>query len=166
MRNVLLIASFIFLFGCSDSQHVEITRLDKQDKAPEALGPHFVTVKDANDHFPLALNGCCAVSLFTDGSWIPGDKRFGVVHRGRTFLLATPDKRDEFFQSPDTYSPALAGYDVVVLGTTGDLTDGIPEHLECYHNRLYLFSDNKAHLLFLSSPDAYAAYAALKELPK
>lgn len=72
----------------------------------------------------FALNGNCPVSLLTISKWVPGDERFGCTHRGKTYLFASREHMDTFLESPDQYSPVLAGFDPVAFSEKGELNDG------------------------------------------
>jgi thioredoxin-related protein/YHS domain-containing protein len=104
---------------------------------------------------PLALDGYCPVSLVTMTKWVKGDPRWGVFHRGRTYLLATQADLQRFQADPDRYSPALSGYDPVRYAETRQLVDGRREFGVFYANGYYLFADETALVRFESQPQGY-----------
>ena len=73
---------------------------------------------------PLALDGYCAVTLVSNMVWHKGDVRYGVLHRGRTYLFASATEQLMFLASPDTYAPVAAGNDVCQLVDSGKYVAG------------------------------------------
>lgn len=104
---------------------------------------------------PLALDGFCPVSLSEKGKWVPGDRRWGIIHQGRTYLFAGSDEKDRFWNSPDRYAPALAGHDVVLMVEQGQLVPGQRRHGAWYGDRVYLFSSEASYDKFRQGPDRY-----------
>jgi protein disulfide-isomerase len=104
---------------------------------------------------PLAMDGYCPVSLVTVTKWVKGDPRWGVFHRGRTYLLASQADLQRFQADPDRYSPALSGYDPVRYAETRELVDGRREFGVFYANSYYLFADEAALVRFESQPQGY-----------
>lgn len=168
------ILSLHIVGGCAKSETAETVRQKKQErngvetieKATHKGKMHYVTVKDAEKNCPLALEGYCAVSLHSDGSWIVGNRNFGVVHRGRLFLFATSENQAKFLGNPDVYSPALVGSDAVVFAIEGVLRDGNRDNTVNYQGRIFLFADSTTKANFERSPQAFAEFAARAEKPK
>jgi YHS domain-containing protein len=158
-----------FLCGCADSRTAdtrgETERKDLVSKVPDSQisAKDFVKVQDAEAQFPLALEGYCPVSLYEDNSWVPGDKKFGAIHRGRLYLFGSYNNQIKFLKEPDAYSPALAGYDVVTFAIDDSLCDGIRTFRVKYQGRFYFFADGKTKSEFEKSPDAFAEVAKLTE---
>lgn len=73
----------------------------------------------------LGLDGYCPVSLLQEQRWVKGNATIGRVHRGKIYLFADEAKANRFFESPDQWSPALAGYDPVVYQREGQLVEGL-----------------------------------------
>lgn len=106
---------------------------------------------------PLGMDGYCPVTLLKKDVWKQGDPRYGVVHRGRLYLFAGPDEKEQFFGNPDDYSPVLAGVDAVYLADSGEATEGQRTHGVVYRKRVYLFSSEENLQRFWQSPERYAA---------
>ena len=51
----------------------------------------------------LGLDGYCPVTLADQKKWQVGDRRYGVIHRGRTYLFAGPVEQQKFLANPDHY---------------------------------------------------------------
>ena len=54
---------------------------------------------------PFGLEGYCPVALVEQSKWVKGDPRWGVIHRGRTYLFSSVDAKQRFWSSPDRYTP-------------------------------------------------------------
>ncbi|MFZ5831404.1 MAG: thioredoxin family protein [Planctomycetota bacterium] len=118
--------------------------------APEAATP---------GNPPLGLDGYCPVRLAETQSWVLGDRRWGVIHRGRTYLFAGEAERDRFFKTPDEYAPMMSGYDVVQAADLGRAIPGRREHGVFYENRIFLFADEASLQRFTESPARYTDHA-------
>jgi YHS domain-containing protein/thiol-disulfide isomerase/thioredoxin len=115
----------------------------------------------ANPAARLGLDGFCPVALMEENRWQAGDKRWGAVHRGRTYLFASRKNQLEFLANPDRYSPVLAGIDPVVLTTQGRIAEGKRAHGvvykdEVHGDQIYLFSSEDSLKEFWITPTAYA----------
>jgi thiol-disulfide isomerase/thioredoxin/YHS domain-containing protein len=108
---------------------------------------------------PLGLDGFCPVSLCEKQRWLPGDSRWGAIHRGRTYLFAGPDEQRRFFQDPDRYAPAVSGTDIVLAAEQGQAVPGTREHGVFYHDRIYLFTSEETLSRFAENPARYANQA-------
>jgi protein disulfide-isomerase len=116
------------------------------------------TAESASSNDPaLGLDGYCPVSLLQKNSWIRGDARFGVIHRGHVYLFAGPEEKEKFFSDPDEYSPVLAGIDPVRLAETGEAVMGQRAHGVVYRKRVYLFSSESHLQQFWQEPERYAS---------
>jgi len=107
----------------------------------------------------LGLDGYCPVSLVEQSNWSNGDRRWGVVHRGRLYLFANQAHQQRFYSNPDGYTPVLSGYDPVRYGETGQLVDGRREHGLYFGNQYYLFADEASLERFRLNPQRYVAFA-------
>lgn len=108
---------------------------------------------------PLAMDGYCPVRLVEKQVWTLGDRRYGVIHRGRTYLFAGPEEQSRFFVNPDQFSPVLSGSDVVVALEQGQMVPGTREHGLFYGNKIFLFSSEETLDKFLRNPQQYSSAA-------
>jgi protein disulfide-isomerase len=88
-----------------------------------------------------------------------GDRRYGIIHRGRTYLFSGPDERDRFFADPDRYAPVLSGSDVVRLVDFGQSVPGYREHGVFFGAKVYLFADEASLQRFSQNANHYANQA-------
>jgi len=106
---------------------------------------------------PLGLDGFCPVELSDSRRWVQGDPRWGLVHRGRTYLFAGPEQRDRFDAEPDRYAPVSSGSDVVVAVEQGEVMPGRREHGAWFEGRVYLFSSEATLRRFDADPHHYVS---------
>ncbi len=104
---------------------------------------------------PLGIDGFCPVSLCEKQAWIPGDRRWGAIHRGRTYLFAGPEEQRRFFTDPDRFSPILSGNDVVLATDQNEMVPGMRRHGVFCGNRIYLFSSEATLEKFARNPSLY-----------
>jgi protein disulfide-isomerase len=114
---------------------------------PRALAPNAI---------PIGFDGYCPVSMRTQWKWVPGDPRYGIVHRGRTYLMAGPAEQQQFWADPDRFSPALSGMDPVLAIDHGQQVPGKREHSIDYQNQFYMFASEATLQQFTSTPERYA----------
>jgi thiol-disulfide isomerase/thioredoxin/YHS domain-containing protein len=105
---------------------------------------------------PIGFDGYCPVSMRTQWKWVPGDPRYGIIHRGRTYLMAGPAEQQQFWADPDRYSPALSGMDPVLAIDHGQQVPGKREHSIDYNNLFYMFASEATLQQFTSTPERYA----------
>jgi YHS domain-containing protein/thiol-disulfide isomerase/thioredoxin len=113
---------------------------------------------------PIGLEGFCPVTLVERSRsapqdprcWIPGDARWGAVHRGMTYLFAGPEEQKKFLADPDRYSPVLSGNDPVLAFDRAQLQMGRREFGTFYDNRIYLFTSNESLEKFRQNARRYA----------
>lgn len=106
---------------------------------------------------PLAFDGYCPVTLKTLNRWSEGDRQFGAVHRGRTYLFSGAEQRDQFLANPDGFSPVFAGLDPVMLIDKQQSVEGSRALGYRYGDSFYLFSSEETKQKFAASPHTYAA---------
>jgi YHS domain-containing protein len=106
---------------------------------------------------PLAFDGFCPVSMRTIWKWVPGDARWGAIHRGCTYLFAGPEEQQKFLANPDYYSPALSGVDPVLAIDHRQSVPGMREHSLDYDNQFFLFSSEATLQQFTANPERYAS---------
>jgi YHS domain-containing protein len=138
-----------------------------QTNVTSAGGSSVATVATPNGSAfpPLALNGYCPVTLLEQQRWQLGDRRWGVIHRGRTYLFAGPEQQRKFLANPDRYSPAISGQDVVMALDYGQAVEGKRAMGLEYQNRIYLFSSDASRQAFIQNPKRYAAEVLQAENP-
>jgi YHS domain-containing protein/thiol-disulfide isomerase/thioredoxin len=105
---------------------------------------------------PLGFFGYCPVTMKAENRWQRGDVRWGCYHRGRTYLFASAQKRDEFQASADEFAPALSGIDPVLAIDTGKVEPGKQEFGIDYDGHFYLFSSEENLRKFWSEAERYA----------
>jgi protein disulfide-isomerase len=106
---------------------------------------------------PLGFEGYCPVSMRTAWKWVPGDAKYGAIHRGRTYLFSGPQEQQQFLANPDFYGPALAGIDPVLAIDHKQSVPGLREHSLDYDNQFYLFSSEATLQQFTANPERYAS---------
>ena len=124
---------------------------------PQSAAP---TIQLPPGNPPLGLDGYCPIELTERKQWVLGDPRWGLIHRGRTYLFAGPEQRDRFDADPDRYAPVASGNDVVLLVERGELAPGRREHGGWFEDRVYLFSGEETYLKFHAAPEQYVATLA------
>ncbi len=107
----------------------------------------------------FGLDGFCPVSLMEKQQWVPGDPRWGMTHRGRTYLFAGPEEQARFAKDPDRYAPVVSGNDVVLATEQGQTVSGMREHGVFFGSRVYLFSSEDTLKKFAENPNLYANQA-------
>jgi protein disulfide-isomerase len=130
-----------------------------QGPATSATPPAGMQLVPASKAPPVALDGCCPVTLIEQQQWKKADAQFGAIHRGRTYLFTSADEQKRFLADPDRYSAVLSGYDAVRYATSGQLVDGKREFGMMYRGQIYLFADENARKQFSSAPHVYSTSA-------
>jgi len=106
---------------------------------------------------PLGLDGNCPVTLVERMQWSVGDRAWGAVHRGRTYLFMGPQEREKFLANPDLYSPVLSGLDPVLAMDNQMVVAGRREFgVFGADRRIYLFADESSLKRFEANPTRYA----------
>lgn len=110
------------------------------------------------------MDGYCPVQLMDDmktgrQQWTKGDRRWGAIHRGRTYLFVGQDQQQRFLGSPDQYAPVLSANDVVMAVDQGQSIPGRREHGVTFGNRVYLFANEASLDRFSRNPHPYANQA-------
>jgi len=105
---------------------------------------------------PLGFDGYCPVTLKFDKKWVRGNVQFGAIHRGRTYLFAGDQQRQQFLANPDAYSPVFSGMDPVALLDNKQTIEGSRKFGFEYRGAFYLFSSSETMRQFASQPDRYA----------
>jgi YHS domain-containing protein len=105
----------------------------------------------------MGLDGYCPVHLAEKQQWVPGNRQWGVIHRGRTYLFASPACKERFLTEPDRFSPILSGNDPVVAVDQGQIAPGRREHGVFFSGQIVLFASESSLERFYQNPDRYAA---------
>jgi thioredoxin-like negative regulator of GroEL/YHS domain-containing protein len=136
------------------------TKNPPQTSAPGATAPAVAAapaIQLPPGSPPLGIDGYCCVQLKEQKRWTMGDRRWGAVHRGRTYLFTGAEEQKRFLANPDFYSPVIAGNDPVLALDQGQSVAGRREHGVFYENRIYLFADEASLQRFYQNPNRYAA---------
>ena len=127
--------------------------------APQAASPPPDSRALPPGAAPLGFDGYCPVSMRTKWKWVPGDTRWGVMHRGRTYWFVGASEQQQFLTDPDRYSPALSGIDPVLAFDHRQQVPGKREHSIDYDNIFYMFASEATLQQFAANPDRYSAIA-------
>jgi len=132
---------------------------------PQAAGTANHQMVPVSQAPPIALDGFCPVTLreviavnaADRGAWKKGDRRFGAIHNGRTYLFASADQQQKFLANPDAYAPVLSGCDPVLFAERGQMVDGRRAFgLVTADRQVYLFADEATLNRFKQAPGNYA----------
>lgn len=116
----------------------------------------------------LALQGFCPVKLHQAArqptgqsaatAWVPGRPEFAIRHRGRIYYCSSSEARALLLQSPDTWTPALSGCDLVEYARSGKWVDGNCQFgfVEQHSGRIFLFASKSNYDEFARNCDAYS----------
>jgi len=109
----------------------------------------------------LALDGYCPVQLCDDmqagnPKWTLGNRRWGAIHCGRTYLFAGAEQQQRFLADPDRYAPVISGNDAVLDVDRGESVPGKREHGLLFQGRIYLFASESSLETFSKTPNHYA----------
>ncbi len=86
---------------------------------------------------------------------MPGDRRWGAIHLGQTFLFASEDAQKKFLADPHRYAPILTGYDVVQFFEKKTLVPGNREWACKFNGRTYLFADQQSYDRFYANCEQF-----------
>ena len=95
----------------------------------------------------------------TAWKWVPGDAKFGAIHRDRTYWFVGPREQQQFLANPDFFAPALSGIDPVLAIDHRQSVPGTREHSIDYDNQFYMFSSEATLQQFTANPERYATSA-------
>lgn len=108
---------------------------------------------------PFALDGMCPVALAETETWAQGDKRYGAVHRGKTYLFAGQEQQRKFLANPDYFAPAISGLDPVLAFDHGQRVSGHRNHGLTLgsgaNRRVYLFASEQTLAQFCNDKVRY-----------
>jgi protein disulfide-isomerase len=112
---------------------------------------------------PVGLEGYCAVTLVERGLWVEGRAKWGVRHRGRTYLFAGAEEQRAFLSNPDRYAPGLSGDDPVLAIDSGRQIPGQRQYGVSYRSKVYLFSSPDTQAAFKADPQKYSQRVQVAE---
>ena len=122
------------------------SRVVQQQPAKAATGPSPPK---------FGLDGFCPVTLVEKKAWKFGDRRWGAVHLGVTYLFSGLEEQQKFLKTPDRYSPVCKGNDIVMLLDKGQAVPGARRHGVSFGGRVYLFSSQASLDAFTKQPRHY-----------
>jgi protein disulfide-isomerase len=105
------------------------------------------------------MEGFCPVTLAEKQQWVQGDRRWGVIHRGRIYLFVGPEEQKRFYANPDRYAPVISGNDIIQAMEKGQIVSGMREHGVFFNGHIFLFADEAALEKFSKNPAYYANQA-------
>lgn len=121
--------------------------------------PNLREARAPSQPSPFALDGRCPVELAEREHWVTGDKRFGAVHLGQTYLFAGEAQQKKFLANPQFYAPAISGFDPVLAFDHGQKVAGNRKHGltlgEGAQRRVYLFASEETLKQFCTDRGRY-----------
>ena len=133
-----------------------------QPQQPETRPVSHAEVAPQRKITPMALDGYCPVELLTKERWTLGDPCCSTLWRGRVYLFAGPDQKQQFLDDRQRYAPAGDGLDPVLVVDGNRRIPGRIEHCAIYNGRLYIFSSRQTMQKFRANSQRYVN--ALKPL--
>jgi YHS domain-containing protein/thiol-disulfide isomerase/thioredoxin len=118
--------------------------------------PRMVTASEAP---PLSIDGFCPVTIRESTRWQKGSVNWGAVHRGRTYLFASPEAQRKFLADPDRYAPVLSGCDPVLFAETNQLISGSHAIGLLMGGQTFFFASEESLARFNLAPNVYMARA-------
>jgi protein disulfide-isomerase len=103
----------------------------------------------------FALLGYCPVTLVDEMKWEPGDRRWGAVHEGQTFLFTSRENQRMFLANHQRFAPAFRGFDPVIFYATGRFVAGQCEFGVVYGETYFLFAGEESLEHFWNHPETY-----------
>ncbi|RLS36016.1 MAG: YHS domain-containing protein [Planctomycetota bacterium] len=140
---------------------VPATVPDPPSQMPSTDAP--VPNADPQAPMPVGLEGYCAVTLHEQKQWVEGRAKWGVRHRGRTYLFAGPAEQKSFLADPDRYAPGLSGDDPVVAIDGSRQVAGQRQYGVTYQDKVYLFSSAESRSAFTANPQKYTTRVQVAE---
>lgn len=130
---------------------------------PPPMPPSISTPTAAASPAPApSLEGFCPVSLLQTEQWIKGDPRYQVTYNGKTYLLSSQEKVQEFLADPQRFTPVLDGNDPVEM-QSGRQVGGLADFCLVYEGRLYMFASEDSMTAFFANAKDIRDYAAYTE---
>jgi protein disulfide-isomerase len=95
------------------------------------------------------------VQLKEKQQWVAGDRQWGVIHRGRTYLFTGPEQQRRFMADPDGYAPVMSGLDIVLAVEKRQSIPGCREHGVFLDGKVFLFASEETLEKFSLNPNRY-----------
>ena len=108
------------------------------------------------------LKGFCPVELRNSRKLVDSRAEFTATWQKRTYQFSSAEALAEFEKDPARYAPVASGYDVIVLGNSGERIDGSLDHAVWYHDRLHLFSSRDTLQTFVETLNSVAPASSEK----
>ncbi|MCA9115434.1 MAG: hypothetical protein KDA79_10125 [Planctomycetaceae bacterium] len=108
------------------------------------------------------LKGFCPVELRDSRKLVDSQPEFSMTWQKRTYQFSTAEALEKFQKDPSRYAPVASGYDVIVLGHTGERIDGSLDNAIWYHDRLHLFSSRQTLETFVETLNTVTPASAEK----
>ena len=105
-----------------------------------------------------ALGGYCPVAYLAMNKAVEGKAKFAVEHEGTTYYLANGKAKEMFEAEPGKYAVAYGGMCATGLAH-GMKAEGDPTVFVVHDGMTYLFSDDKAKMMFEEDPSSVVAKA-------
>jgi len=132
------------------------TNTARHNSRPSTPNTQYNIAQRKPSSTPMGMDGFCPVTLLQANEWVQGNPKFGVIHRGRTYLFKGQQEKQRFLDDPDEYSPVLAGIDPVALTEGGQILEGSRAHGVVYRRRVFLFSSEDNLNRFWDNPEQFA----------
>ena len=104
---------------------------------------------------PIGLEGYCPVELADNRQWKIGNRQWGALHEGRTYLFAGQSQRQKFMANPARYAPVISGDDLVTAIDQDRRVPGYRCHGVYFENQVYLFVNEVNLEKFAKNPIFY-----------
>ena len=131
--------------------------------SPAEIPSTGIPGSESGESMPVGFEGYCPVTLVEKGKWSEGRAKWGVRHRGRTYLCAGPDEQRAFLANPDRFAPGLSGDDPVLAFDSGRRVPGQRQYGVTYRAKVYLFSSPDTQAAFKVDPQKYAQRVQVAE---
>jgi len=102
----------------------------------------------------VVLHGYDPVAYFTENAAVKGDKQHRATYKGGTFYFASAANEKLFKKEPAKYAPQYGGYCSMAV-SMGQLEDADPKMFTIHDSKLLVQRNEKAHQMFISSPDEF-----------
>ena len=132
--------------------------------APAGVNPPAANPQTSSGNPSLGLEGYDSVRLVERRQWTAGDRKWGAIHLGRTYLFTGPEEQQKFLANPNAYAPALSGDDPVIKFDQAQTVIGQRQFGTFYNNRIYLFSGAESLARFKENAERYAVEVRQAEL--